>query len=118
MVPERNEMDGAEGKLLEGELPENEPDLLPEYCQYRDEGCDLAGSCLHCPFPQCVYEQPGGKQRWMKTLRNREITRLFAREGKEIKELASMFGVSQRTVQRALKDSLHQEKRMGGGILA
>jgi hypothetical protein len=82
--------------------PESEHDLPPEFCHYRDDGCDLAASCLSCPFPQCIYEQPGGKQHWLKTMRNREIIRLFTREGKEVKELALMFGVSTRTVQRAL----------------
>jgi len=80
----------------------NEYDLPPEFCHYKDEGCDLASSCLNCPFAQCVYEQPGGRQRWLKRMRNREMVRLFTREGKEIKELALMFGVSTRTVQRAL----------------
>lgn len=85
-----------------------EPDLLPEYCQYKDEGCEFAVSCLDCPFPRCVYEQPGGKQCWLKKLRDREIARLFGREGKGVKELALMFGVSQRTVQRALRNSVKQ----------
>jgi len=80
----------------------NEYDLPPEFCHYKDEGCDLASSCLNCPFAQCVYEQPGGRKRWLKRMRNREMVRLFTREGKEIKELALMFGVSTRTVQRAL----------------
>ncbi len=107
MVPELNQMDeGEEKSLTGGDLPENKPDSLPEFCQYKDEGCDLASSCLQCPFPQCIYEQPGGKQRWLKKLRSREITRLFTSEGKGIKELAIKFGVSQRTVQRALRDSL------------
>jgi hypothetical protein len=106
-------MDESEAESLdEGDLPENEPDKLPEYCQYKDEGCDLADSCLECPFPQCVYEQPGGKQRWLKKLRDREIAGLFTGEGRGIKELAAMFGVSQRTVQRALKNSL---KKVGSG---
>lgn len=81
-------------------------DLLPEYRQYQDEGCDLAASCLNCPFERCIYDQPGGKQRWLKKLRAREMARLFATEGKGIKELALMFGVSPRTVQRALKAAL------------
>ena len=72
----------------EKQWPEHEHDLTPEFCHYRDEGCDLATSCLNCPFPQCIYEQPGGKQHWLKMMRNREIIRLFTREGKEIKELA------------------------------
>jgi len=30
---------------------ENEPDLPPEYCHYRDEGCEFLDSCLNCPLP-------------------------------------------------------------------
>ncbi len=88
---------------MELELKDNELDLPPEYCHYRDEGCDFANSCLNCPFPQCIYEQPRGRQRWLKRLREREMIRRFTTEGRGIKELAVMFGVSQRTVQRALK---------------
>jgi len=87
-------------------VSEIELDLPPEYCHYRDAGCELADSCLNCPFTKCVYDEPGGKQRWLKRLRAREMARLFTTEGKGIKELAIMFGVSQRTVQRALKVAL------------
>jgi len=80
-----------------------ESDLLPEYYHYRDEGCEFAKSCLDCPFPKCIYEQPGGRQRWLKRLRDKEMARVFTTEGKGAKELALRFGVSQRTVQRALK---------------
>jgi len=80
-----------------------ELDLLPEYCHYRDGGCDLADSCLNCPFPKCIYEESGGRRHWLKGLRDKEMARLFSGEGKGIKELALIFGVSQRTVQRALK---------------
>ena len=88
-------------------------DLPPEYCHYRDEGCDLADSCLSCPLPRCVYDEPGGKQRWLKRLRAREMARLFTTEGKGIKELALMFGISQRTVQRALQVTLGNSTRRG-----
>ncbi len=83
-------------------------DLPPEYCRYRDEGCDLAGSCLDCPFPKCIYDEPGGRQRWLKRLRDREMMSLFFSEGKEVKELALMFEVSQRTVQRVLGRTRHE----------
>ena len=76
-------------------------DLPPEYCHYRDEGCEFSVSCLDCPFPKCIYDQPGGRQRWLNRFRDRELVKLFA-EGTEVKELAERFGVSQRTVQRAL----------------
>ncbi len=80
-----------------------EIDLPPEYCHYRDNGCDLADSCLNCPFSKCIYEEPGGRRRLLKGLRDKEMARLFGAEGSGIKELALIFGVSQRTVQRALK---------------
>ncbi|MBI4188794.1 MAG: hypothetical protein HY529_06275 [Chloroflexi bacterium] len=78
-------------------------DLPPEYCQYHDEGCELAGSCLNCPFPRCIYDEPGGKQRWLKRVRAREMVRLHIKEGKKVKELSEMFGISERTVQRDLR---------------
>ena len=84
----------------------NETDLRPEFCRYRDEGCELAESCLNCPFTRCIYDEPGGKQLWMKRRRAREIARLHTTEGKRVKELAEMFGISQRTVQRALRTIL------------
>ena len=88
------------------EEPGSELDLPPEYCHYRDEGCEFADSCLECPFAKCIYEEPRGRQRWLKRQRDRQITRLFIIEGKKVKELALMFGISQRTVQRVLKHSL------------
>jgi DNA-binding transcriptional ArsR family regulator len=97
---------------LEGKN-EIEQDLPPEYCHYRDEGCELAESCLSCPFSKCIYDEPGGKRRWLKRLRAREMARLFTANGKGIKELAQMFGVSQRTVQRALKVALGNSTRRG-----
>ena len=102
------EIDRDTSPLSEENLSGHESDLLPEYCQYKDEGCEFAESCLKCPFSQCIYEQPGGKQRWLKKLRDREIARLVIEEGKGVKELALIFGVSQRTVQRALRDSIKQ----------
>jgi hypothetical protein len=92
---ERNENENEETSGL---------DLPPEYCRYRDEGCEYARSCLRCPFPQCLYDEPRGRQRWMKGLRDREINKLYS-GGRKIKELALMFGVSQRTIQRALKEN-------------
>jgi len=35
---------------------------LPEYCRYQDDGCEFADACLNCPFPDCIYAQPGGGQ--------------------------------------------------------
>jgi len=89
---------------------DDERDLPPEYCHYQDEGCKLAtahlgykSNCLNCPFSQCIHDEHGGRQRCAKRLRNQEIARLFHTKGKRLKELALMFGLSQRTIQRALK---------------
>ncbi len=85
--------------------------VLPEH--YRDEGCELALSCLKCPFPSCVEDRPRGKQ-WQRTeIRNREIFRLFYIQGESIKQIAQRLGVSERTVQRALKSAqeMHQHSR-------
>jgi hypothetical protein len=84
------------------EDPLQETDLPPEFCHYRDEGCELAPACLDCPYEKCVYDEPGGKQHRIKDMRNQEISRLY-HAGKVVAELATMFGVSQRTVHRALK---------------
>jgi len=92
----------AQGNSCLSENPDPNPDLPPEYCHYHDEGCEFANSCLSCPFTRCIYDEPGGKQHFIKRLRNQEILRLYT-SGKEIEELAATFGVSQRTIQRALK---------------
>jgi hypothetical protein len=95
---------------------ESDLDLLPEYCRYQDDGCELADSCLNCPFPDCIYAQPGGRQQWLKSLRNQEVLKLHS-QGKGVKELGEMFDVSQRTIQRILKrerDNNSKNQGFGG----
>lgn len=77
-------------------------DLLPEEFPYQDDGCELWPHCLDCPFPCCVREEPWGKERFLKTKRAERMMEL-KQEGKGIKEIARIFEVSTRTVQRALK---------------
>lgn len=77
-------------------------DSLPELWHYRDEGCALYPSCLHCPFPSCLDDEPRGRQRWGLDQRRKEMVRLQS-EGKTTRQMAAIMGVSQRTVQRALK---------------
>ena len=95
-------------------IAEDKPDLLPEYCHYRDEGCEFAGSCLRCPFPRCLYEEPGGRRHWLKEQRDREIARLFRGGNRGVKELAGLFRLSQRTIQRALKSTLVASTSLSG----
>jgi len=77
-------------------------DLLPEEFPYEDKGCELFSSCLNCPFPDCLKEEPWGKERFLKSRRAERMMEL-KREGKSVKEIARIFEVSPRTVQRWLK---------------
>jgi len=77
-------------------------DLLPEEFPYEDKGCELFPSCLNCPFPDCIKEEPWGKERFLKSRRAERMMEL-RRDGKSIKEIARIFEVSPRTVQRWLK---------------
>ena len=87
-----------------------ELDLLPEEIDWRDEGCEAFPSCLNCPLPRCLEEQPRGQQRLRMAARGRRMAELRKR-GKSVKEIADFFGVSQRTVQRALKNQKPERKR-------
>lgn len=102
---ETREISGADTESMNETGRQDEEDLPPEFHRYRDEGCEYAKSCLACPFPQCLYDEPRGRQRWLKELRNKEINRLF-KEGWKVKDLEELFGVSQRTIQRALKEGV------------
>lgn len=79
--------------------------LPPEDEIYPDAGCEFSPTCLNCPLPVCIYDEPGGKQAVLKRRRAAEMCRLHYQEGKTIRELAGIFRVSVRTVQRVLKES-------------
>ena len=53
-------------------------------------------------FPTCIREEPWGKERWLKLRRTERMMELKG-EGKSTEEIARIFGVSIRTVQRWLK---------------
>jgi hypothetical protein len=80
-------------------------DLPPELIQYRDEGCDMAPTCLECPFPRCLEEDARARTRRLRYLRDTEISDVFESGDRQVEELAGMFGVSSLTVRRALKKS-------------
>ncbi|HJX69272.1 MAG TPA: helix-turn-helix domain-containing protein [Dehalococcoidia bacterium] len=87
-------------------------DLLPEEFPYADRGCELSPSCLDCPFPDCLEEEPWGKERFLKRRRAQRMVEL-KKEGKSIREIARVFEVSPRTVQRWLKAVAGQESNIG-----
>ena len=76
-------------------------DALPENTRYVDTGCEVHSSCLTCPLVRCRYDEPGGARRLISRGRDRSIVAL-RRRGMGFEEIASRFGVSRRTVFRAL----------------
>ncbi len=77
-------------------------DRLPEYTQYRDEGCDLHPTCLNCPFPSCRYDDLRGNGSGPRAFRDAEVLRLRG-QGLAIPAIARRFDVSTRTVHRILR---------------
>jgi hypothetical protein len=88
----------------------SELDLLPEEIDWRDEGCVVFSSCLNCPLPRCVEEEPRGQQRLRLAARKKRMVEL-RQGGKSVTDIAGLFGVSKRTVERALraKSACHSE---------
>jgi DNA-binding CsgD family transcriptional regulator len=84
-------------------------DLLPDEIDWRDEGCEVFGSCLNCPLPRCVEEEPRGQQRLRLAARNRRMVELRW-SGESVADIAGLFGVSRRTVERALKNQKQKVK--------
>lgn len=78
-------------------------DALPEYLEYRDEGCDLFASCLTCPLPRCRYDEPGGVRAMLNRERDHQIRALREDPSLSVDGIADRFGVSRRTVFRALQ---------------
>ena len=84
------------------ELGRVRADTLPEHHTYTDEGCEVSPSCLRCPLPQCKHDEPGWYLRQRRAERDRTMLWLRSREGMTVTQLARRFGVSKRTVFRAL----------------
>ena len=78
-------------------------DGLPELMHYADTGCEVASSCLHCPLPQCKYDDPAWYQAYRRQGRDAELLAAHKDEGLSVFQVAERFGVSPRTVHRALK---------------
>ena len=85
-------------------MPVKEFDIIPDNSNWKDQGCELHDSCLHCPREKCVEDEPRARQ--TQRLQNRALhMRLLKAEGKNIKDIARIFEVSLRTVQRALANA-------------
>ena len=79
---------------------------MPEDEEWRDEGCELFPSCLGCPLPKCVEEEPRWRQRLATRVKDRKIAQM-KRQGKSHKEIAQALNISVRTVRRGLSRTCH-----------
>jgi hypothetical protein len=78
-------------------------DALPEHTDYADTGCEIAPSCLNCPLPKCRYDMPGGLAAMLRSTRDVAIADAVRRRQLPIDDVAAMFGLSRRSVFRALR---------------
>jgi hypothetical protein len=88
------------------EDPQDDLDLLPEFCHYQDEGCRFSPSCLDCPLPECVEDGPGAERKFSKSKRNAAVARLHFEQKKTFPELAGLFGIEESTVRKIVEKSL------------
>lgn len=75
-------------------------DSLPEDWVYRDTGCILAPSCLCCPLPRCIDDEPGGLPAVRRRERDAEMRALAGSMSKDA--LAERFGLGLRHVYKVL----------------
>jgi hypothetical protein len=78
--------------------------MIDNEYNWKDEGCEFYPSCLNCPLPRCIEDEPRGRQRIKKQARDDKIVEL-RRDGKSIAEIAGVFSMSKRSVYRALAAS-------------
>ncbi len=76
-------------------------DAGPQWFTYRDDGCELAPSCLRCPLPICKYDYPGGVLGLHSDMKREGIVASVRAKG--VATTAEDFSVSERTVRRALE---------------
>ena len=96
-----------------GFMPRARRDSLPEHTPYQDTGCEVYRSCLSCPLARCIYDEPGGARRLLAGQRDRSIV-LMQRRGANVNSIARRFGVSRRTVFRAL--ARERDAKTGGNL--
>ena len=76
-----------------------------------DDGCEVSLTCLLCPLPLCRFE---GNGKTLKQIKNQdrdvEILHLFAKQGSSSQAIATLFGVSIRTVGRIINRRNKNEK--------
>ena len=69
---------------------------------YFDTGCKYSPTCLNCPLPICIYDDPNFFKNFIKESRDKSIFQDYEK-GMSVKELSIKYEVSIRTIQRSIK---------------
>jgi hypothetical protein len=78
-------------------------DGLPEQTHYADTGCEVSGTCLACPLPQCKFDNLSWYRTYRREGRDLEFQEAHDSEKLSVFEIAKRFHISPRTVHRALR---------------
>ena len=79
---------------------------LPHETHYKDTGCELWPSCLTCPFPRCIKEEPYGASKLRSLARAATVLQL-TNQGLTNAQIATILNVTTRTVMRLRKKGAH-----------
>ena len=92
-------------KYQASRLPRVRTDALAETTEYADDGCDLHGHCLTCPFSKCRYDDGTDVQSRSMQLRAARWAYIWDLHKKGIPSaaIARQFHCSERTVYRAIQ---------------
>ena len=77
-------------------------ELSSEDSNYFDSGCKYSPTCLNCPLPICIYDDPNFFKNFIKESRDKSIFQDYEK-GMSVKELSIKYEVSIRTIQRSIK---------------
>lgn len=75
-------------------------DLRPEFMEWPTTGCYYASNCLNCPRKICVHDEERNNYSEIKDAYEKLM---LTNPHNAIKQLATHFGVHQRTIYRAIK---------------
>ena len=77
-------------------------ELSSDDSNYFDTGCKYSPTCLNCPLPICIYDDPNFFKNFIKESRDKSIFQDYEK-GMSVKELSVKYEVSIRTIQRSIK---------------
>ena len=77
-------------------------ELSSDDSNYFDTGCKYSPTCLNCPLPICIYDDPNFFKNFIKENRDKSIFQDYEK-GMSVKELSIKYEVSIRTIQRSIK---------------